>query len=776
MNVPLILRRRRSGVSPLAIYAVLGIRPELVLDFDDEKYFANSTSTTFSDAITHSASSNATMVDSDGLLKWRPHNLLPWSEEFNRWNIVGGAAISADAGVSPDGTLTADNYYISATGNRRTISRDNTLSATADRTENYSVFVKANGWTGWIFVGVDGAIFGSASGVYFNVNNNFAVEASLPTGFTANKTNVGDDWYLLKVTHDRVLSGRTSDDFTIALTDAENGVSATSNGTAGVLLWGAHAYRSDLGGMVAVPADARATPSATTYVPTTSSAVYLPRRGHHVYNGTSWVNEGLLHESEARTNLLTYSTPDNTNWTRSRMSVSINVSGQVAPDGAETFSKLVEDATTGARSAYLSTAVTGNHTASVWVKSAGENRLLRFQAGTADNYFDPDTGLWGTTGSGCSNHRVEDWGGGIYRVSFTYDGSATTDFFALGLAQTDGVNSYAGDGASGLYVWGAQLEAGSTPSSYIPTSGATVTRAAETLTIPSAKLPWPTPNVIGPELVTDGGFDVGTVPAGWNAARAGSALSISSGRLLTTTTSTVTASAYTLSGLIIGKVYRVAYDCDPDTCPQVDIRVSISADLSVVTYALDAVTTPVTGVEKVFTATATTMYFGGIESGSASYQFYFDNISVREIDPLAVSIQMQGRMTYADTNASSEVAPYQWYKDFNNRIQHYIPTSTGTGQPIFLQVSSGVADSVSASATYYSPGVNVPFNIASRHGSTFINGSVDGTALTANLTPVALPDLSATDLNLGSTYNGTIKQLRIWADDLTDAGLEAASS
>ena len=40
-----------------------------------------------------------------------------------------------------------------------------------------------------------------------------------------------------------------------------------------------------------------------TYVPTTSSAVYAPRVGHHVYNGSAWVNEGILHESEARTNL-----------------------------------------------------------------------------------------------------------------------------------------------------------------------------------------------------------------------------------------------------------------------------------------------------------------------------------------------------------------------------------------------------------------------------------------------------------------------------------------
>jgi hypothetical protein len=38
-----------------------------------------------------------------------------------------------------------------------------------------------------------------------------------------------------------------------------------------------------------------------------TAATNVPRVGHHVWNGTAWVNEGLLHESEARTNLVLYS-------------------------------------------------------------------------------------------------------------------------------------------------------------------------------------------------------------------------------------------------------------------------------------------------------------------------------------------------------------------------------------------------------------------------------------------------------------------------------------
>ena len=55
--------------SPWAFFAVLGIKPALVFDFDANQYFVNSERSTFSDSITHSRASTATYVDSTGTLQ-----------------------------------------------------------------------------------------------------------------------------------------------------------------------------------------------------------------------------------------------------------------------------------------------------------------------------------------------------------------------------------------------------------------------------------------------------------------------------------------------------------------------------------------------------------------------------------------------------------------------------------------------------------------------------------------------------------------------------------
>jgi hypothetical protein len=151
-----------------------------------------------------------------------------------------------------------------------------------------------------------------------------------------------------------------------------------------------------------------------------------------------------------------------------------------------------------------------------------------------------------------------------------------------------------------------------------------------------------------------------------------------------------------------------------------------------------------------------------------------ENISWPASDEL--SIHIQGRMTYTDTGGLSSIL-FRQYKNSSENIGAYLyTTGAETGEVNFFQVSGGVSANVPSATDAYGQGVNVPFNIASRHGSTFINGAVDGTALTENTTPTTFPDLETTNLQLA--YSGgpiILEEFSLWDVNITDAGTEDAT-
>jgi len=374
--------------------------------------------------------------------------------------------------------------------------------------------------------------------------------------------------------------------------------------------------------------------------------------------------------------------------------------------------------------------------------------------------FDLDNGTVDTQTQGTGT--IQEVGNGWYRCAVTATASASANTnFNIFLLDDSKSSTFTGTGAETLIVWGAQVEVGATPSSFIPSDDgvSTVTRAAETFTIPSAKLPWPTPQYIGDELVTNGDFSNGKT--GFTESGDGSG-SVSNEEFTIVRGATADQTLNQAVTTVVGRVYEFSVNVSANTVGKFRL-VAPNAD----TGYLDIGTTG--KISLPFVASSTSSSVRLQQGGSESSTTTFDDFSVREINPLSVSIQMDGRYTVANENDLVMFA--RWYKDIDNRIQLYRESANW----FFYQRALGVTDTlpISSSDDY---GVLYSYDLAQRSGSTFINGAVEGVSGTANTTPTALPDLSSTDLSLAYTYMGTIKTFRIWDKDLTDTGIAEATA
>jgi len=560
--------------------------------------------------IDFSRGTNAWFVDSDGLVKKSPHNLVLYSEDFSDSSYQKSGVTATDNAISsPFGDLTgALIAETSATANHNL---NYFFTVNPDETFTVSYFVKKAGRD---VLSLQNYGPGSISGgQYANFDYTFSTNSFGTAGTGGNTTLVarsatdfGNGWVRIQIS--LTFSGGTSGNGSWRIY-ANNG-SATSY--AGDTTKGFYLFGAQISQHTTLPVD-------NPYIKTTGSAVYAARLDHDPVTNTP---KGLLIE-EARTNLIT----DSEDFTGSQFNavrVTNTANSSIAPDGTNTATEVVPSTDNNTHLIRWDDSVISGttYTASVFVKQASGDANIRLLFNNTNSGFDFSAANFdlsaGTVNNlSCNSASIEEYGNGWFRCSVTEAATASvTGRIQLNVMDSSNNNSYAGDDTTGIFIWGFQIEEGSFPTSYIKTTGSAATRNADVAVMG--------PTTGGTELVVNGTFDTATdwtLSAGW---------SITGGEAVASSAAQFRGISSTALSLVAGRRYRASMDVASYTAGSVDMRYreggSIIANTgnksSTGTFTLD------------FTCTDAASPDINIQTrSSGSNTFDIDNVSVRELYP-----------------------------------------------------------------------------------------------------------------------------------------------
>jgi hypothetical protein len=457
------------------------IRPSLNLDFANTK--------TLDPRITFSRASTGTYYDGVTHAK-AEENLLTYSQEFDTGWSASDVTVTADATNAPDGTATADTldegtstaiHFVSISTPVKQDGTQYTLSVFAKYVDCQYLRVSASGagayWASTVFDIQNGTVADSGTG------------AALYTVHNTSITSVGSGWYrcsmVFSTTYGLSVTARIglSNSGTVAYPADIFGLDSYTGTSRTAYVWGAQLEeRSSVTAYTATT-----TQPITNYIPVLQSAAAGEARFDH--DPVTGESKGLLIE-EQRTNILTYSEDfSNAAWVKTNATVTNDVIG---PDGTLSGFTLNEGTAAGYHNIQdinLFSADGNTRAWTLYVKKGSADyicissyQLDYNSTGSRKIIFDFTTNSYSSIDGVTAIDPVH-VGNGWYRIGFTDNlNNASYDSFRIEFTNSNtigsGVFSYGGTGRD-VYIWGAQVEAGAFPTSYIKTTSAQATRSAD---------------------------------------------------------------------------------------------------------------------------------------------------------------------------------------------------------------------------------------------------------------------------------------------------------
>jgi len=427
--------------------------------------------------ITFSRTSNATMFDATGKLTYAPNNLITVSNTFSSWALVGVTATQDATGI--DGKISA--WTLTQTGANGSDSRIQFNASIPNNSANYvfSTYLKKATSAPTTYPGLQLALINGTPVSIVVVLNPFTgtyVTSGTPVTVTVNSD--GDYWRVSVNTANNG-SGNTLAALSIYPAYNSSGTTAFSPVNGGVSVATSAQFE-----IVTYETAARA------YNATAGSAYYGPR---FTYDPSTLSALGLMIE-EARTNIQFYS-GDLTNATGwAALSCTVANNGAAGPDGTKLMTRITstlagnrnQSAGTG-----MTTAASTTYTGSFYMRAGSSNFAGIVANGvggvpTACGAIFTLTGngsVVSTAGTGSPAGTIKKIATGLYRCTLTFTtgvGQTSTQFGAGVSDGTTYTSTIYPSAASGtIDADFAQLEVGPSETSYIPTTTASVTRAAD---------------------------------------------------------------------------------------------------------------------------------------------------------------------------------------------------------------------------------------------------------------------------------------------------------